>query len=90
LIFDVKDSSVDVVNRVETLINDMAERKGLEVWKAAGSFMVRKSGKNLAKLGEALVNIAEASRTLNKLFSEEKSVREECLRKKAGQMLYFE
>jgi len=90
VIFDAKDSPKDVVSRVEVIVNDTAERSGLEAWKAADSFMVRKSGEDLAELGGALVKVAEALRTLNRLLSEEEPVREECLRKKAGQMLYFE
>jgi hypothetical protein len=90
VVFDSKDVSKEVVDKVEAIINNIAERNNLEVWKAADSFIVRKNGENLAKLDEALVKIVEAVRELNQSFSEAESICEECLRKKASQMFYFE
>lgn len=90
VVFDSKDVSKEVIDKVEAIINNTAKRNNLEVWKAADSFMVGKTGKNPTELNEALVKIAEVLRELNKSFSEVEQVCEECLRKRASQMFYFE
>ena len=87
MLFDLKDTPEEVASRAEFLLRQVAEKRGLTPWKAADSLMLRKEGRKLEELPQALVNLVEAVKELNNLFSEE-PILDECLQKKWSNVLF--
>jgi len=91
IIFNSRDVSEEVTHSVEGIIGLVASGRGLSVKKFADGFVIAaKPESDIAKLGETISKVAKAVRELNRLFSQDTSLREECLRQKVSSMLGFE
>lgn len=88
-VFDSKDVDEKVVREVEIIMNKVTVGKRLTLRKAADSFWVEMGVDKADELEEAIEKVVEAIRELNRLFSQNESVREECLYKKMRQFPLF-